>query len=268
MRNIARICQFGSSFARASTAFGFAGAFKAKVAHRLYSRTAKRLHVTLKNSHRIVEFRCRGDIGVMTHFYSAGCLVVDTPTEPIQFILDGGANIGVETLRYSWAYPNARILAIEAEEANYELLKRNVTGLGNVQTLNAALFSSNTRVTLQSRGSGANSNESFYVSDCGRGPTYAVTIDSVLDSVGWSRIDVLKLDIEGAERALFSDRRARWLNAFRCLVMECPDRDSPYATQEIYAVLSAAGLRFRTYLFGENLILIRNDVGWTVEAFP
>lgn len=56
-------------------------------------------------------------------------------------IIDGGANIGMTTLFFSQKYPRAKIVAIEPETSNFEILKKNCSGLPNVALINAALWS-------------------------------------------------------------------------------------------------------------------------------
>src|SRR5579863_6633916 len=47
-------------------------------------------------------------------------------------IVDAGANIGMATLYYSQTYPEARILSIEPESSNFNMLKKNCGDLPNV----------------------------------------------------------------------------------------------------------------------------------------
>ena len=43
------------------------------------------------------------------------------------FIVDAGANIGLASVFFANRYPNARILSLEPEKGNYEMLVRNCT---------------------------------------------------------------------------------------------------------------------------------------------
>ena len=53
---------------------------------------------------------------------------VDRPS----VIIDAGANIGLASIWFASKFPEARILAIEPEKSNYELLVRNVEPLHHV----------------------------------------------------------------------------------------------------------------------------------------
>jgi hypothetical protein len=90
----------------------------------------------------------------------------------------------------------------------------------------------------------------------------AFSIPEIMDAMGWQEIDVLKLDIEGAEKLLFTKNTTGWINRVRCVIFEVADHESPGMTQAIYDALS--GHRFRSTICGENLILIRDDTPWSV----
>lgn len=59
-------------------------------------------------------------------------------TQP-QIIVDAGANIGLASIYFANNYPEAKIIAIEPEQSNFELLKKNVAPYPNIIPLQAAL---------------------------------------------------------------------------------------------------------------------------------
>src|SRR5271156_5524154 len=58
-------------------------------------------------------------------------------------IIDAGANIGLTSIFYANKYPGARIIAIEPEASNYQMLVQNTASYPSVTTVNAALWSEN-----------------------------------------------------------------------------------------------------------------------------
>lgn len=90
----------------------------------------------------------------------------------------------------------------------------------------------------------------------------AFRIPDIMEPMGWQEIDVLKLDIEGAEKLLFTENTADWISRVRCVIFEIADHESPGMTQAIYDALR--GHSFRATICGENLILIRDDTPWSV----
>jgi len=54
-------------------------------------------------------------------------------------IIDAGANIGLASIYYSIKYPEAKIIAIEPELSNYELLKNNIKNYPNIYSTKSAM---------------------------------------------------------------------------------------------------------------------------------
>ena len=63
----------------------------------------------------------------------------------------------------------------------------------------------------------------------------AITVQDILAQSGAARIDLLKLDIEGAERELFSDACEEWLPKVGTLVVELHDRYVPGCAERLYS---------------------------------
>jgi FkbM family methyltransferase len=76
------------------------------------------------------------------------------------------------------------------------------------------------------------------------------TVDELLDSAGAERVDILKIDIEGAEREVFSGQVDRWLGRVGVLVLETHDRLRPGCRAAVDGAL--AGRDFTAQVRGEN----------------
>jgi FkbM family methyltransferase len=146
------------------------------------------------------------------------------PTAPVHSILDAGANIGDSTCWYLSRFPDARVIALEPDSDNFELLRINCRSYGKrAVLLHAALWDS--KACLHVQGScdcdaisvlspashtvrATQTCEAFCVSD-------------ILNASGIDILDILKCDIEGAERQVFSAPDAtQWLKRTRCVVIE------------------------------------------------
>ena len=107
-------------------------------------------------------------------------------------VIDGGANIGMFCLWVLWKRPEARIVAVEPDERNLGYLERNLGRFleTHVQLLRAALGRTRGETIL-----GGITSDSMRtgVSNGVRVPTLALA--DLLDE----DVDLLKLDIEGAE---------------------------------------------------------------------
>lgn len=114
-------------------------------------------------------------------------------------ILDLGANVGLTTLFFRRRYPAARIVAVEADPRTYERLRRNVSGLSDVSTLNRAVAGTDGRMAFYS------ARQSISSSLARRSPLDiaveidCVTVQGLMERFGIDRVGLLKMDIEGAE---------------------------------------------------------------------
>ena len=209
---------------------------------------------------RKVFFRGYADKGVISHFFYPGTRILDTPECPVRVIVDAGANIGVETIRMRHFFPGARVFSVEPASANYSVLQKNAEqDKGMVETTQNGLWSSETSLKVIP-GLG---NEAFSVRPVEPGESAdieAITMNSILARVG-GEIDILKLDIEGAEWELFRVN-TEWVNHVKAFVFECPDGERPGATFQIFRMLD--NLPLTAFISGENIVLIRRDTGWKV----
>ena len=202
-----------------------------------------------------------GQDGVVCHFYLEGVRIDDGDGPPVRRILDAGANIGAETARFLLHHPGAEVVAVEAAGRNFKLLERNFAGNPRVRVVHAALWPE--AAELQVRQYGADMQE-FRVQAGGEGETVAaVTVLGIIGEMGWDAIDVLKLDIEGAEYELFTRNAGDWVGRVNAFVFEVADHERPGTTQAIFEALS--GNRYNAYVCGENLVLVRHGLGWQVE---
>ncbi len=113
-------------------------------------------------------------------------------------IIDCGANIGMASIRFKDAYPDARILAFEADPLVYQTLVENLerTKLGGVSPINAAVTSQPGVIRFSPDG-----DMGGRVDPQGSTSVPAVRLsDYVLEPV-----DLLKLDVEGSEFDVIED---------------------------------------------------------------
>ena len=246
--------------------FGFWGAIKLFIVYR--SRSLQEpTSIYIRKLRRTFYFRGAADRGVMSHFYKEGYRIKDDQSSAkIRFIVDAGANIGDETLRFRFFYPDARIIAIEAEANNYRLLQKNVQGDSNCFPLNRGLWSRVCRLKVIP----GTVNENFRVIEVDETAKdhdiLATSVAQIMREYSAPEIDILKLDIEGAERQVFNAATNSWLTKVKVFIFECPDHDAPGTTMLIFEKLLQAGAKFNCYLHGENVILIRQDVDWKVAS--
>lgn len=137
-------------------------------------------------------------------------------------VLDCGANIGLASLALKRAHPAARITAFEADPTLADVLRRNlrVNGAADVEVVAAAVWSSTT--SLRFRAEGTDSGAVDAVAADTPGEAIEVPAVRLRDWVAREPIDLLKLDIEGAELEVLRDL-APVLGHVRALQMEVHD---------------------------------------------
>jgi FkbM family methyltransferase len=140
---------------------------------------------------------------------------------PGSTLVDVGANVGYYTIIGSRLVGKAgRIYAFEPEAEVYRYLELNVrqNELGNVITVPKALAD-----VSGARPFTSNALEGGFLSGAGESSPVvdAVSLDDFFAEEGWPRVDVVKIDVEGAEKLVLSGmRELSRRNAGLRLVME------------------------------------------------
>jgi FkbM family methyltransferase len=139
----------------------------------------------------------RADLMAMEETLFEMVYAVPLPYDPA-VILDVGAHIGLATLFFRAKYPDSWIVSIEAHPTTARRLRQNVRGLGNVCVLERALAGETGIAELYP----ADATVSSSLLPRGRGRPVTVktsTLPALLAELDVDRVDLLKLDIEGAE---------------------------------------------------------------------
>ena len=92
----------------------------------------------------------------------------------------------------------------------------------------------------------------------------ALTILEILDIEGWNTVDLLKIDIEGAEKELFEHPSHRdWLGRFRILVVKLHDWLKPRCSMAFFRTIASLE-EVEKSLSGENMIIVNKRVAGAV----
>src|ERR1022692_1367843 len=138
-------------------------------------------------------------------------------------IVDAGAHIGMASILFALKYPTARIIAVEPEPSNFAALVRNTAPYKTITPIQAALWREDGEVTLGA--SNAHLKGAFRIVENGRQQVRAITMDTVMRETGIDSIDLLKVDIEGAEVEVFES--CPWIRNVRVIAIELHDRVRP-----------------------------------------
>ena len=181
-----------------------------------------------------------GDIWIRekgSDYYTFKEIIHDEVYRPIirnlrdcRFIVDIGANIGLATRYFAHFYPNGSFCVVEPDQGNFRVLERNIGRLareGRCRALRNAVWDRGATVAIEMPGGGSGSYDSYYATeydqdDSDRDPSQlveAMTIEEILRTTGFPRIDLLKVDVEGAEARLF-DGDLGWLGRIGTIAIE------------------------------------------------
>jgi FkbM family methyltransferase len=141
-------------------------------------------------------------------------------SQQVPLIVDLGANIGLSALWFGAKFPRARILAVEPAVDNLAVLRRNIEGLPNIEAIHGAIWDVECNLVLTHT---TGEPWGYRVAENVIGDVSGYTVDKLS---GGQPILVAKIDIEGAESALFRSNTS-WLSRTDLLVIELHDWKLP-----------------------------------------
>lgn len=157
-----------------------------------------------------------------------------------QLIVDLGANIGLSVCLWARCCPTAQIIAVEPDDANAALCEKNSRSASNRVTVVRALIGAHDGWGALDRSAG----EWAYrkATDCrSRSEVPILSMGTLISRYigAHAEIDLVKIDIEGAEVEIFSDPSS-WLPRCRLAAVEL--HDNYYDVARLRADLEKAGL--------------------------
>lgn len=139
-------------------------------------------------------------------------------------IIDAGANVGYFSLLFKIRYPKASIVAIEIDDENINYAKKNTSSFSDVEILKKGLYNKKTTLKVEDPYNATNSYQVRELTSREKNSIESITIDEIIAEKKWDYIDILKIDIEGAELNLFSSNYDKWLPKVKILFIETHDR--------------------------------------------
>ena len=138
------------------------------------------------------------------------------------FVIDCGANVGYTSLYFMATNPKLCVMAVEPDVSNYELCKRNLQFFKSRATvLPVAVWGQPTALRIYSRGFGKEWGVRVAPPQPGDSANVdGLSVPQLLERAGRFHVDLLKLDIDGSESALFSAGPELWLDRVKSIVVE------------------------------------------------
>lgn len=181
----------------------------------------------------------------------------------VENIIDAGSNIGLAAIFFSHKYPNSKVVAIEPNKENFAILSQHISSYPNITGLCKGLWHKDAYLSIINTEADKNA---FMVSETfENNPSAlpAVCINTILKEQKWTHIDLLKIDIEGAEKEVFEANYDYWLPKTRAVIIELHDRMKPGSSRSVFKAISQYNFSFD--MQEENLIFINLD--WQQKTY-
>jgi FkbM family methyltransferase len=187
--------------------------------------------IALRSKYALHPVQCRtksSDVSVFWQIFISREYSCLDDVASADLIIDCGANIGCSAAYFLTGYPHCKLIAVEPDPKNFEMLSRNLAPYGDrAKLLHAAVWSHPARLTFAETpyrdGSGWSRQVRECLADEEEAGFAAVGIGDLLKQSGRSRISILKIDIEGAEAVVFSKNYESWIDQVDTLVIELHD---------------------------------------------
>lgn len=254
MLKFSRLLIFVARYLECQAEFGASTAYKVFVGARLSSQTYV---ITLSQQHLKLYIRGKTtDASVFRSIFLQKEYPFLAALNP-KVIIDAGANCGLASVYFHTLYPNAKIFALEPEPSNFKALTENTSQISQIKPFHAALWYNNSPLHIQGE---AGKKVSFTMSEHGDDEVIiqSVTLKDIFASENISDIDILKLDIEGAEKEIFEADDTEWLCHVKVIFIELHDNKGKRCGEAFFK--SVTGKGFLYFVSGENIVLIKKSL--------
>lgn len=167
-----------------------------------------------------------------------------SPETPPKVMVDAGAYIGDTAVYFLNRYSTLRVYALEPNPESRAVAELNLTPYGDRITLiPAALSTTVGTVTFGGVEMGAQ------ISGQGDFEVSTTTLPVLLSEIPGGYIDILKMDIEGAELDILSDEVSDWLLHVGLLIIETHSPEITAKLKEVMASHNWQVLRYRNLYY-------------------
>ncbi len=163
------------------------------------------------------------------------------PLSDKPLIIDCGANMGLSVLYFAKAYKNAEIIAFEPDSAVLSSLEKNILSqkLDHVKLHKKAVWNDNIYLKFQSDNGMGGRLISYNI----KRDQYTVQALRLKDFL-YRPVDMLKMDIEGAEYIVIKDCEEHLVNVAHIFIEYHSSFDEEQHLEDILLILKRQGFRY------------------------
>jgi FkbM family methyltransferase len=194
------------------------------------------------------------------------------PRDRHLYVIDCGANIGVTVSWWKKRYPDAQVLAFEADPDIFRVLHRNCGALPGVRLLNAAVWDKEGQIPFVAKG--GEGGHLAELSDRRQREMVRSVACVRLRSFLSDKCDFLKMDIEGAEVAVLRDCVDALKNVARIFIEYHSFVEKKQSLGETISLLEKAGFRLHLHTqapssrpFDELIVINEKDLHLDLFGF-
>ena len=175
-------------------------------------------------------------------------------TKPPDIIIDAGANIGLFTIYIKTRFPKARVICLEPDPDNFIQLEKNLRPYNDVECLQAGLWNCNTRLRVLDKYNMGKWAMAVEPTTDHRG-IESLDMDTLMKRFNLNRLDVVKIDIEGSEKAVFAHNYERWLERTDMIIIELHDHFIQGCARTFFSATNECWPNYDYSTKGENTVV-------------
>lgn len=154
-------------------------------------------------------------------------------------IVDIGANIGLSSVYFANKYPTSKVYTLEPEKNNFKSLVKHTKEYKNIINTNCGLWYENKLLTIDNPNVESISftlNDNITSADNSL-QIEGITLEKFMLDNDINYIDILKIDIEGAEKDIFMNN-PKWLDKIGLLIVELHDRKVKGCSRAFFSAIN------------------------------
>jgi len=171
-----------------------------------------------------------------------------------KIIVDGGANIGLFAVLMKNLYPTVKIICVEPDKENFQMLKKNLEFYDDVYFENCGIWNKDTKLKVYDKyqmGKWAMVVEE----DLQNGDIVAISMNTLMQKYNLSHIDFLKLDVETSEKQIFANNYENWLPKIKTIIIEIHDWMEEGCSKPFFEAINKTFQNYKYYTNGENTVI-------------